>query len=203
MALRGLHTFVCRLRKGERAQFSVENVQLGRYTSPTAVRCFRPDGAEIAFDDIPLRGSREIVIEADADGAWVLAVTSHNNAYRVRPDSEATVLYSPGMIAACARRSEVHRYFFYVPRAARTFQLQMRGYGDEKATFRLFGPSGKEILARKDLGESVTCEIDAGGLSQRVCWLEIADVVEDHSFGLVGIPNIFATRPEHLLAPQR
>jgi outer membrane protein assembly factor BamB len=44
-------------------------------------------------------------------------------------------------------------------------------------------------------------EINATTHAGRVCRLETTDIVEDHSFGRVGIPNIFASRPEQLLTP--
>ena len=93
------------------------------------------------------------------------------------------------------------RYFFYVPKRTETFTLKMASGGAETATFRLFGPDGEQILEEKNLAQSVDREIDAAPLAGRVSWLEITDIVEDHSFGLEGIPNIFASQPNQLLAP--
>ena len=86
--------------------------------SPTVVVCYRPDGSKIEFGDIPLNQTGEIVVVADMSGAWVLAVTSHNNAFRIRPQGSNGVLYLPqggvgvilgqrGMGAASTLREQV------------------------------------------------------------------------------------------------
>jgi len=45
-------------------------------------------------------------------------------------------------------------------------------------------------------------QIDAKALAGKVCWVEVSDIMEDCYFSLVGIPNILAARPEHLLVPE-
>ena len=201
MCLRGLHTLVFHGGSKAPARFAIRNMQLGHYTSPTAVTCYRPDSSEVRFDDIPLRESREIEVDADTPGAWVLAVTSHNNAFRT--ESGTAVLYSPGPIAGCGRRDETYRYFFYVPKGCDAFQLALHGFGPEKASFRLYRPDGSLAQEEVDLARAVTREIRPDRMSARVWWLEISDIVEDYRFQLVGIPNIFAATPQHLLAPKR
>ena len=93
------------------------------------------------------------------------------------------------------------RYFFYVPAGTKRFHLQLSASEKETATFHLFGPDGRQILEEKNLSRSVRREIDAAKLAGRVWRLEMTDITEDHSFGLVGIPNIFAGCGEQLLAP--
>jgi hypothetical protein len=129
-------------------------------------------------------------------------VTSHNNAFRVDTRTADAILYSPGAIHGCRGRAEPFRYFFYVPRAIDTFRLKLTGNGNEKTTFRLFGPEGRVILEEKLLSKSVEHQIDAASLAGKVCWLETSDIDEDHSFELLDIPNIFAARPTHLLVPK-
>ena len=205
MQLRGLHTFAFRAEKGDEIKFHVQNVRLGQYVSPTLVRAYRPDASEVQFDPIPLSQSRQIVVKADAPGDWVLAVTSGKitgNAFRVRTDAPNVVLYSPGgSVHGCRGGKAQFRYFFYVPAGTTRFHLEMAASETETATFRLFGPDGRQILEEKNLSKSVRRAIDAATLAGRVCRLETTDITEDHSFGLVGIPNIFAWRGEQLLAP--
>ncbi|NOY81508.1 MAG: hypothetical protein GXP31_10955 [Kiritimatiellaeota bacterium] len=203
MCLRGLHTFVFRAKKGEKFEFTIRNIQLGRYISPTAVVCYRPDSSTIAFPDIPLRGTQHIAVTADAAGAWVLAVTAHNNAFSVLATSANTVLYTPERVNGCGKKGETYRYFFYVPRETRRFHVKLAGYGGETATFRLFGPDGGLVFEEKHLGKTVTRPVDAQSFAGRVCRLEVSDIVEDHSFQLLDIPNIFAARPDQLLAPKQ
>ncbi|MDP6356054.1 MAG: hypothetical protein QF473_13175 [Planctomycetota bacterium] len=202
MGLRGLHTFVFKAEKGDEAKFVVKNRQLGRYISPTAVMCFRPDGSKIQFDNIPLNQSSEIAVKVDASGAWVFAATSHNNAYFIEPQESGAVLYSPRAVGGCGGKSDAYRYFFYVPKETEAFHLRMGGSQHESASFRLFAPNGQQILEEKNQTKVVKREIKAPGLAGRVCWLEITDIVEDHSFELLDIPNVFAARPEQLLAPE-
>lgn len=202
MQLRGLHTFVFQAEVGDETSFTVKNVRLGHYASSTAIRCFCPDSSEIRFDDVPLSRSRQIKVKADQRGPYVLAVTSHNNAFHVDTRTADTVLYSPGAIHGCRGRTQQFRYFFYVPRAINSFRLRLTGHGGERATFRLFGPEGRMLLEEKHLGRSVEHQIDAGGLAGKVYWLETTDIVEDYRFELLDIPNIFAARPEHLIVPK-
>jgi len=201
MQLRGLHTFVFQAEPGDEMSLTVTNVRLGHYVSSTAIRCFCPDSSEIRFDDVPLNQSRKILVEANQPGAYILAVTSHNNAFRVDTRTADAVLYSPGAIHGCRGRTQEFRYFFYVPRAINNFRLRLIGHGGEKATFRLFSPQGRVLLEEKHLSRSVEHQIDAAGLAGKVCWIETSDIDEDHSFELLDIPNIFAARPTHLLVP--
>jgi len=202
MQLRGLHTFVFQAEAGDELSFTIRNVRLGHYVSSTAVRCFCPDSSEIRFDDVPLNQSRQILVEPDQSGAYVLAVTSHNNAFRVEAGTTEAVLYSPGSIHGCWGKTQRFRYFFYVPRGTGSFRMKLKGSGNETATFRLFCPEGRMLLEEKHLGKSVEHEIDAASLAGKVCWLETTDIVEDHGFELVDIPNIFASCPAHLLVPK-
>lgn len=206
MQLRGLHTFVFRAQKGDRVAFQVGNVRLGQYFSPTSVKAFRPDASEVDVGLVPLNESRELVVEVDRPGNWVLGVTSGKtvgNAFRVLSGAPHAVLYSPrGFVAGCRGETAVFRYFFYVPKGTESFKVEMAAGGSEKATFRLFGPDAQQLLQEKDLAERVTRTVDAKALAGRVCWLETTDVVEDHSFRLIGIPTIFAWTPEQLLAPE-
>jgi len=202
MCLRGLHTFVFAAEKGDRIEFDITNIQLGHYLSPTAVDCYRPDGSRVSFLDIPLHARKTVAVTADAAGAWVLAVTSHNNAFRVLPLSRKSVLYSPAEISGCTAGDQAYRYFFYVPRQTRTFRLRMAGCGGETATFRVFAPDDTLIVEEKDLGKEVTRRIDARPLAGAVWRLDVSDIVEDHGFQLMDIPNIFAARPDQLLVPQ-
>jgi hypothetical protein len=205
MQLRGLHTFVFRAKKGDEVKFDVKNIQLGQYISPTSVKTFRPDASEIHFASIPLSQSQQIVVKADKPGNWVFAVTSGKtvgNAFRIYADAPNVVLYSPGgSIRGCRGGKAEFRYFFYVPRGIKRFHLKMAASVNETATFRLFGADGRQILEEKNLSKSLRREINATTHAGRVCWLETTDIVEDHSFGLVGIPNIFAWHPDQLLAP--
>lgn len=203
MQLRGLHTFVFQAEPGDEILFTVRNVRLGHYVSATAIRCFCPDLTEIRFGDVPLGQSRRIIVKANQPGAYVLAVTSHNNAFRIDTQTADAVLYSPGPIHGCRGRTQQFRYFFYVPRAINSFRLKLRGNGSEKATFRLFSPEGRVLLEEELLSKSVEHQIDAGSLAGKVCWLETTDIVEDYSFELLDIPNVFAARPDHLIAPRR
>ncbi len=202
MCLRGLHTFVFQAKKGEKFGFTIHNIQLGRYISPTAVVAYRPDGSAVTFPDVPLRETRTIAVTADSAGAWILAVTAHNNAFSILPASANTVLYTPQRVNGCGKRGETYRYFFYVPRDTRRFRVKLTGYGAETATFRLFNPEGSLVLEEKHLGKTVTRPVEAQSFAGGVCRLEVSDVVEDHSFQLLGIPNIFAARPDQLLAPK-
>jgi len=202
MQLRGLHTFVFQAEPGDELSFTVRNLRLGHYNSSTAIRCFCPDSSEVHFDDVPLNQSRKVQVKAEQPGAYVLAVTSHNNAFRVETGTTEAVLYSPGAIHGCCGKTQRFHYFFYVPRAINTFRLRLTGHGGEKATFRLFGPEGRVLLEEKHLSRSVEHQIDAGSLAGRVCWLETTDIVEDYGFELLDIPNVFAARPEHLIVPK-
>ncbi|MBC8876603.1 MAG: hypothetical protein H8E44_44815 [Planctomycetes bacterium] len=202
MQLRGLHTFVFQAEPGDELSFTIRNVRLGHYVSSTAVRCFFPDSSEIRFDDVPLNQSRQILVKANQPGAYVLAVTSHNNAFRVEAGTTEAVLYSPGPIHGCWGKTQRFRYFFYVPRGIGSFRLKLKGSGNEKATFRLFSPKGRVLLEEKHVSRSVEHEIGAASLAGRVCWLETTDIVEDHGFELIDIPNIFASCPAHLLVPK-
>jgi len=201
MQLRGLHTFVFQAQPGDEISFTIGNLRLGHYVSSTAIRCFCPDSSEIRFDDVPLNQSRKILVKASQPGAYVLAVTSHNNAFRVDTRTADAVLYSPGPIHGCRGRTQQFRYFFYVPRSINKFRLRLTGHGGEKATFRLFSPEGRVLLEEKHLSKSVEHQIDAAGLAGRVCWVETSDIAEDHGFELLDIPNIFAACPAHLLVP--
>jgi len=202
--LRRLHTFVFLAREKTKVELAVRNVKLGSNLSGTAIRCFRPDGTEVLIDNIPLRESRQLTVEANMPGPWVLAVTSHRNVFRVHPSDSGVLLYSPeDSIHGCRGRDEVFRYFFYVPQATEKFRLSMWAKLSEPATFRLFGPEGQRILEEKRLKKPLEREVDATALQGRVCWIETVDTAEDHAFRLIGIPNIYAMRPEQLLAPKQ
>ena len=95
------------------------------------------------------------------------------------------------------------RYFFYVPEKTGQFVFKPSAYGQEDATFRLFGPEGKLIVEEKNLTHPVQHRIDARALAGKVCWIEVSDIMEDCYFALAGIPNILATRPDRLLLPSR
>lgn len=206
MQLRGLHTFVFRARKGDKVAFQVMNVRLGQYFSPTSVKAFRPDGSEVDVGMVPLNESRELTVEVDQTGNWLVAVTSGKtvgNAFRVSSAAPQTVLYAPrGPVAGCRGEEAVFRYFFYVPKATQSFELEMAASKGEVATFRLFGPDGALLQEEVALTRKVTRTIDAKALAGRVCWLETTDVIEDHSFELIGIPTIFACEPGQLLVPE-
>jgi hypothetical protein len=211
MQLRGLHTFVFRAESGTPIRFDVSNVRLGQYFSPTQVKAFRPDMSVALVETIPLDEKRMVTVKADVSGSWVLAVSSGQtvgNAFRMRAEAPEAVLYAPdGWVWGCAGGQEMSRYFFYVPRGTERFRLKMSGSGNETATFRLFGPDGQNLIEEFDLsatagGVTPEREVDAGTLAGRVCWIEVSDIVQDHGFGLVGIPNIFAWRPQQLLAPK-
>lgn len=102
----------------------------------------------------------------------------------------------------CAKGQEVSRYFFYVPKGTERFRMRMSGSGKETASFRLFGPDSLNLVEELGLSARIEREIDARTLAGRVCWIEVTDIIEDHGFGLVGIPNIFAWRPQQFLAPK-
>ena len=202
MQLRGLHTLVALVDVGDQIRFRVTNVRLGRYTAPTAICCYRPDASTISLDDVVLGQSRDVVVDVDMAGAWVIGVTSHNNAFRIRLDSANTVLYGPEQVRGCRGGDQVFRYFFYVPKQAPEFAVKLRASQREPATFRLFGPEGRLVLERVKLGKEVSCQIEPTQLAGTICWLETSEIVEDHSFQLLGIPNLFAARPEQLLVPE-
>ena len=202
--LRGQHIFVFQVQERDEVRPVVKNVQLARrYLSATAIRCFRPDASELQIDDIPAGGSRQLALKADMPGAWVLAVTSHKNAFRIQTRDSGLLLYSPeAPIRGCRGREEVFRYFFYVPRGTEKFRLEMAASKVEPATFRLVGPEGQRVLEEKQLTRRVEREVEAATLRGRVCWIETTDICEDHAFRLVGVPNIYAARPERLLVPK-
>jgi hypothetical protein len=202
MTLRGLHTFVIRASEGDALTLRIANVPLGPYTAPTACTFFRPDGSAVPQPDVPLRQSATVTQQADAKGAWVVAITSHNNAFWVLPEVACCVLVSPDRFGLCKPRGAegLNRFFLYVPRGTESFRIEMIASEGEPALFRVFDSAGESRFQRK-ITERVVQEFEPGDQAGKVWWLETSEVAEDHAFRLIGIPSIVAAKAEQLLVP--
>ena len=70
----------------------------------------------------------------------------------------------------------------------------------EAATFSVHGPAGTKVFEER-VTEAATPQLEVGRHDGKVWWLETAEVVEDHGFRLLGIPNIVAAKAGQLLVP--
>ena len=202
LQFRGLHTFVLQARAGDRFEFDIDHARVGNYSEPVSVTAHKPDSAQVSYEPIPLGGSATIVVNADQPGTWVVVVDAGRNACVLRTRGPASALYHPdGSASVWGKRDSVLRYFFFVPEKTARFVFKPTAYGQEDATFRLFGPDGKLIVEEQNLTHPVQHQIDAGPLAGKVCWIEVSDIMEDCYFALEGIPNILATEPDRLLVP--
>ena len=203
MGLRGMHTFAVRAEEGEELTFRVANVRLGRYTAPTACTFYRPDGSAVPQQDVPLGQSATVTQRAVPAGSWVLAITSHNNAFWVLPEAEACVMVSDGRFGLCKPRGpeNLNRFFFYVPQQTERFEIEMTASEGEPATFGVFDGAG-EVRSEGRVTEPVVEEFEPGPQAGKVWRLETLDVAEDHAFRLVGIPNVVAAAAGQLLVPE-
>lgn len=203
MSLRGLSAFGVLAKEGQEIAFRVQNVRLGPYTSATACTFYGPDGSQAQQCQIPLGETRTVTQQADKAGVWILAITSHNNAFWIMPEADSCVLASPQGFHLCKSRGpqKLSRFFFYVPRAAASFKIQMSASEGETATFRVFNAAGEMVCQHEKLDKEITEEFVTGDQAGRVWWLETQEAVEDHGFLLVGIPNIVAARADRLLVP--
>jgi hypothetical protein len=203
-SFRGLNTFVLAARSGDRFEFDIAHAQVGTYRSPISVTVHKPDSSQVAYDPIPVRGSRTLVVNIDQPGTWVVAIDAGRNACLLNTRGPASVLYNPdGSTAIWGKRDTVLRYFFYVPETTTQFVFKPSAYGQEDATFRLFDPQGKLIVEEKNLTHPVAHRIDARKLAGKVSWIEVSDIMEDCAFGLVGIPTILVTQPDQLIVPSK
>jgi hypothetical protein len=208
-SLRNLHTYVAVVEAGQTLEFDVQHGQVGSYLSPVTVVAIRPDFSMVPFAPIPPGKARNIRIEIDRPGAWVIVVSSGSNAAIVRCASPQTVLFydqvavQGDFVWAWNNSSAVRRYFFYVPEGTQAFTFVPSSSARETATFRMFGPDGALLVEDVALDGSPTHRIDASELAGKVCWIETSDVAEDAFFKLVDIPNIYAASPGQLMAPRR
>lgn len=202
VTLRGLHTFAARAQEGDDLTFRIANVPLGPYTAPTACTFYRPDGSALPQQDVPLRQSATVTQRADAGGTWVVAITSHNNAFWVLPQAESCVLVSADRFSLCKPRGPegLNRLFFYVPQATDSFRIEMIASEAEPATSRVFDGAGKLRFERRATQPLVQA-FEPGSQAGKVWWIETSEVAEDHALRLVGIANIVAAQAEQLLLP--
>ena len=202
MGLRGLHAFAMKVGEGDEMRVQVRSVQLGAYTAPTACTFYRPGGAPLAQVDVALHAAETVTQRAEEGGVWVLAVTSHNNALWVLPEVERCVLTREGAFGLCKPRGPegLNRFFFYVPQGTTSFEVEMLASQSEAATFSVYSPAGERVFEER-VTEAATPKLDVGRHDGKVWWLETTEVVEDHGFRLVGIPNIVAAKAGQLLVP--
>ncbi len=205
LTLRGMHTFVVPVHEGETIALDVKNARLGSYTADSAVSFFRPDGSRADEQHVALNERRRVELTADATGVWVVAITSHNNAFWALPLNDRAVLAADGPIHLCDHEkgpSNANRLFFYVPPVASEFGIAMTASEAEPATFRVFRPGGEPATEYVRLTRRVEETFVPGDDAGKVWWIETVDAAEDHSVELTGIPGIVAARADQLIGPE-
>ena len=191
-------------QEGETIALDVKNARLGSYTADTAVSFFRPDGSRDEEQHVALNERRRVQFVADATGAWVVAITSHNNAFWVMPLTERAVLADDGAIHLCDHEkgpSDANRLLFYVPPGTAEFTVAITASEAEPATFRVYRPDGELAAEHVRLTARADEVIAPGDGAGRVWWLETVDAAEDHSVELIGVPGIVAARADQLIGP--
>ena len=203
MVLRGLYTLVIRADEGERLSLRLRTVRLGSYLATTACTFYRPDGSALPQPDTPLNVAHVVTVTAPQGGTWVAGVTAHNNAFWVLPLVRRCVVAAAGPVALCKTPGpEVpNRAYFYVPRRATRFQIAFSASREEPATFRVFNTAGEKVFEQAALKKRRVQSFSSGNHAGAVWWVESSDAVEDHSFELLGVPNLVAASPKQLLAP--
>jgi len=204
MVLRGLYTLVIHADKGESLSLRLRTVRLGSYLATTACTFYRPDGSALPQPDTPLNVAHVVTVTAPQRGTWIVGVTAHNNAFWVLPLVRRCVIAATGPVALCKTPGSrtPNRAFFYVPRNVTRFQIAFSASREEPATFRVFNTAGEKTFEQVALKKRLVHSFKSGDHAGAVWWVESSDAVEDHSFELLGIPNLVAARPEQLLAPE-
>jgi len=204
-SVRGAHTYLVLLKKGEELKGSVATRRLGRYFDETNYAIFGPDGKPLAQGRAPVVGGpARLSVEAPSDGLYAIVVHSGQNACRVAVANQHCV-HAGGSIAFLG---QTERLYFATKPSTRevTVGLETPSPG-ETATLILYNPEGKEVYRGDTTTRgSIVARAPARGQGIEVWSFRLTrapkGVCEDCLITLgEGIYAYLATHPSRLLAP--
>lgn len=196
IALRGQHQAVLNGGKGDAITVTLQNYQLGSYTSEGRIVIYNP-GMEIVVDETCGVNQRiEATFTVDWEGPYVVLASAGSgvpNAFSLDIQGAPWVL-SGDTIHFNKRGGRV---YFWVPEALKTIELTLSGAGKETASFTLYSPEGNPVLRAEGVSSAQLHEVNSEALPG-IWSLEISDIVDDGHFAIGGIDR-FALHPAHVV----
>ena len=201
--VRGKHTFVVLVRKGETLRGRLGVQRLGRYESGCAYVVLAPDGTQIAAGQAALGQSAEVRGPADRPGLYAVVLDTGSNAAQLTVANASACLLGPRMGLI---RAQPRAYLMPMPGATRlkialespspgeTAEIVLRD-GDGHEVARADTVTEKRVTVAAQVPEALRgrpWSIDLGRASKGSC--------EDFTVEILrGAAPLLATHPSRLL----